>query len=103
MTTSDSESLHSRADALTGLVCSFETRGTGVWNWQSPVCKAAGPPLLCKLQLCERPQARTQSDNFTLTGHLSSCTTLCGSSGAQRPGLRTLQRKMAPVRPRFSL
>lgn len=46
MTTSDSESLHSRADALTGLVCSFETRGTGVRNWQSPVCKAAGP-LCC--------------------------------------------------------
>lgn len=57
MTTSDSESLHSRADALTGLVCSFETRGTGVRNWQSPVCKAAGPPLLCNLQLCDWPQA----------------------------------------------
>lgn len=87
MTTSVSEPLHSRADALMGLVGSFETRGMGVLNWQSPVCKAAGPPPLCKLHLCEQPQARTHSGNLTPTGHLSTCTTLCGSFGAQSPGL----------------
>lgn len=46
MTTSDSESLHSRADALTGLVCSFETRGTGVRTGRAP-CAKLQAPLCC--------------------------------------------------------